>query len=185
MPNFTKKAIKQSFIKLLNMRPLSQITVKDIVEDCGINRNTFYYHYEDLPTLLKEIVTELADEVIDEYPDVDSMEQCLEVALKFALENKKAALHIFNSVNRDIFEQYLLQVCEHVLGTYINKLFGDAKISDSDKTLIIRYYKSECFGIIIEWMCSGMDDDIMQNLHRIMELRNGMAEEMIRRCEQI
>ena len=31
-----------SFIKLLNAKPLDKITVKDIVEDCGINRNTFY-----------------------------------------------------------------------------------------------------------------------------------------------
>ena len=45
MANFTRKAIKEAFLKLLNQRPLSQITVKDIVEDCGINRNSFYYHF--------------------------------------------------------------------------------------------------------------------------------------------
>ena len=41
MPNFTQNAIKQAFIKLLDERPLKQITVKDIVEECGINRNSF------------------------------------------------------------------------------------------------------------------------------------------------
>lgn len=41
MANFTKKAIRDSFVKLLNEKPISQITVKDIVEDCGVNRNTF------------------------------------------------------------------------------------------------------------------------------------------------
>lgn len=51
MANFTRKAIKDTFLKLLNQRPLTQITVKDIVEDCGINRNSFYYHFEDLPAL--------------------------------------------------------------------------------------------------------------------------------------
>lgn len=45
MPNFTKKEIKRSFIKLLNEQPLNQISVRDIVEDCGINRNSFYYHF--------------------------------------------------------------------------------------------------------------------------------------------
>ena len=45
LPGFTKRAIRNSFIRLLNERPVSQITVKDIVEDCGINRNSFYYHY--------------------------------------------------------------------------------------------------------------------------------------------
>jgi len=36
MANFTKKAIKDTFIELLNERPLSQITVKDIVEKCAL-----------------------------------------------------------------------------------------------------------------------------------------------------
>ena len=57
MANFTRKAIKEAFLKLLNQRPLSQITVKDIVEDCGINRNSFYYHFEDLPALVEELET--------------------------------------------------------------------------------------------------------------------------------
>lgn len=41
MSAYTKQAIKNSFLKLLNDRPLNQVTVKAIVEDCGINRNTF------------------------------------------------------------------------------------------------------------------------------------------------
>ena len=39
MSAYTKQAIKNSFLKLLNDRPLNQVTVKAIVEDCGINRN--------------------------------------------------------------------------------------------------------------------------------------------------
>ena len=52
MPAFTKKAIADSFLKLLREKPLDKITIKDIVEDCGINRNTFYYHFEDIPALV-------------------------------------------------------------------------------------------------------------------------------------
>ena len=43
MPTFTKAAIKATFISLLNKKPLNKITVKEIVEECGINRNSFYY----------------------------------------------------------------------------------------------------------------------------------------------
>lgn len=45
MASFTRKAIEEAFLKLLDARPLNQITVKDIVEECGVNRNTFYYHF--------------------------------------------------------------------------------------------------------------------------------------------
>ena len=41
MPAFTRNAIIDAFLQLLDERPLSKITVKDIVDACGINRNTF------------------------------------------------------------------------------------------------------------------------------------------------
>lgn len=65
MPPFAKREIKNSFIKLLTERPISQITVKDIVEDCGVNRNSFYYHFQDIPSLLEEIIVEMTAKVIE------------------------------------------------------------------------------------------------------------------------
>ena len=64
MPNFTKMAIKASFMKLIAEQPLSKITVRSIVDDCGINRNSFYYHYQDIPTLMEEIVKDDVDALI-------------------------------------------------------------------------------------------------------------------------
>ena len=119
MPNFTKTAIKQAFLKLLNERPLKQITVRDIVEECGINRNSFYYHFSDIPTLLEEIIMENARDIISQYPNVDSIETCLLAVVEFAHQNKRAILHIYNSVNRTIYEQYLWQVCEEIVKRYV------------------------------------------------------------------
>ncbi|NFF79484.1 TetR family transcriptional regulator, partial [Clostridium sporogenes] len=52
---YTKKMIREVFIKMLNERPLNKITVKDIATACEINRNTFYYYYTDIYALLSEI----------------------------------------------------------------------------------------------------------------------------------
>ena len=49
MAGFTKEIIIQTLLELLNEKPLAKITVKDIVERCGVNRNTFYYHFRDIP----------------------------------------------------------------------------------------------------------------------------------------
>ena len=59
MPSFTKQAIKMSFMKLLSEQPLNKISVRSIVEECGINRNSFYYHFQDIPALMEEIIVEL------------------------------------------------------------------------------------------------------------------------------
>ena len=91
MANFTEREIKRSFIKLLNEKPLSKISVRDIVEDCGINRNSFYYHFQDIPALLEEIVSEQSAAIIQKYPQPDSLEECFRAAFEFALSNKRAA----------------------------------------------------------------------------------------------
>ena len=130
MPNFTKMAIKATFIRLLDEKPLSQITVKDIVEECGVNRNSFYYHFQDIPTLVEEIVTEEADRIIAQYPSIDSIETCLMAALAFARENRRAVLHIYNSTNRAIYEQYLWKVCRHVVSVYGEVAFAGKDITD-------------------------------------------------------
>ncbi|HOC34407.1 MAG TPA: TetR/AcrR family transcriptional regulator, partial [Ruminococcus flavefaciens] len=152
MANLTKEAIKKSLIKLLNERPINKITVKDIVEDCGINRNSFYYHFDDIPSLLEEMINREADRIIAEHSRIESIEECLEVAVSFALENKKVVLHIHNSPNREIYESYLWRVCEHVVRTYFNTVFADRPIDEADKEILIRYHKCEGFGQIIDWL---------------------------------
>ena len=56
MAQFTQLAIRQTFLLLLEQTSLDKITVKMIVDACGISRNTFYYHYEDIPALLRDVL---------------------------------------------------------------------------------------------------------------------------------
>ena len=78
MAKFTREAIKATFLRLLEERPFSEITVKNIVEECGINRNSFYYHFQDLPSLLEEIIREESDAVIEKYSSVNSIVECFD-----------------------------------------------------------------------------------------------------------
>ena len=71
--NYTKKAIKETFISLLEEYPLSEITVKSIVDKCEINRNSFYYNYQDIPALIEEIIKEEAESIIEKYPSVSTI----------------------------------------------------------------------------------------------------------------
>src|SRR5699024_2675021 len=86
MSSFTRKAIMDSCIRLLEERPVDKLTVKDIVEDCGINRNTFYYHFADLPSLISTIMKEDAERTIQENIGVNSLWECLESAINFTLK---------------------------------------------------------------------------------------------------
>lgn len=184
MPNFTKKAIEASFMKLLNERPLNKITVKDIVDDCGINRNSFYYHFEDIPSLMKSIMNEAFDELIAQYPAFDTFEDCIKASIAFVLQNKRAFLHIYNSTSRDIFEQYLWDACEYCVSAYIRTYFSNYNISDSDREIISNYYKCLIYGQTSAWLAVGMKEDLIKQYDRLLELSNGMVAEMFRRSEK-
>ena len=184
MAGFAKKAIRDSFIKLLNERPLSQITVRDIVDACGVNRNTFYYYFQDIPQLVETIINEDANRVIQEHPSIESVEDCLNAAIRFALENRKAVLHIYHSINRDIYEQYQWRVCEHAVTTYVDGILAGLTVAEPDRNLMIDYLKCMCFGFVVGWLETGMQEGIQSRFHRICELKRGDLDAMITRCEK-
>ena len=96
----TREAIKNSFLRLLEERPLREITVKEIVGDCKVNRNSFYYHFKDIPALLEEIIRDYADGIIAR--QARSLADCLEAAASFAMEHRQAVLHINQSGHRQL-----------------------------------------------------------------------------------
>lgn len=174
MPNFTRRAIKESFLKLLNQRPLNQITVKDIVEDCGINRNSFYYHFADLPTLLEEIMAEQVSMLVESHPTIDSVQEGSDAIVEFVMRNKRAIYHIYNSLSRDVFERHLMEVCRYIVSTYLSTMLEST--DEADRATILRFHKCVCFGSIIDWLNGGMKDDVSDYFRRIRQLRLGLPE---------
>ncbi|MBR2550770.1 MAG: TetR/AcrR family transcriptional regulator [Clostridiales bacterium] len=184
MANFTKKAIKDTFIELLEDHPLSDITVKDIVEKCGINRNSFYYHYHDLPELIEEIVKEDAEEIIRKYPSVKSIVECYDAAIEFASQHRRAIMHIYKSVNREMFEGYLMEVCECLVRSYTNMVVSTESVNEGNIEIIVNYYKCVCFGLLIEWLNKGMKETDSQNFRKILVMRKDLILELLRELQE-
>lgn len=183
MASFAKDAIKESLLQLLEEKPYSKITVKDIVDRCGINRNSFYYHFDDIPSLLNEIIQDWMDSVIDEYPVILSLEDCVDITIQTAEQRKKAVLHLYNSAGREALERYLWRLCDRAARRFLTTAFPEANISDADREILIRSLKCEVFGTTIEWLEGGMKMDLAAYHHRLFALRGGVLEEMIARAE--
>ncbi len=184
MTNLTKDAIKRSFMKLLNLKPVSKITVKEIVEDCGINRNSFYYHFDDIPSLIEEILNEQADALMQESGKDVSIYTGILTAMDFALQNKTAMMHLYNSANRELFEHYLNRISSRTVSEYFEVYFTDEQICDEDKQAIVMYYKSLLVGFVIEWLGSGMKYDLSHQVQRLCELFEGTTETAVSRCRR-
>lgn len=180
MANFTEKAIKETFILLLNEKPLNKITVKDISEKCGINRNTFYYHFSDIPELLEVVLTEQAETIISEEKNA-SLYELLSYAVEFAIENKVAVYHIHKSASREMFETYLERITEKTISVFVNRKALEYNTTEVNKNAIIHYYKCLLIGLVIDWLSGGMQYELQDNLKIICALFDGAMEKALER----
>ena len=181
MVSWKRSAIMESLLKLLDERPLNKISVKDIVEDCGISRNTFYYHFEDMPSLIEAVVMEEVNRIMEQYSEISSMNECFDAAMQFCVGHRKAVYHLYNSANRNILERSLMEICEYIVTLFIDHAAHDMDIRPEDRLIIISSYKCECFGHVINWLNSGMNDEAKERFRRLCELRHGATATMLER----
>ena len=72
MPNATKQALEASLKRMMLKKPLDKITIRDITEDCGISRMTFYYHFKDIYDLVEWSCIEDASRALQDKKTYDT-----------------------------------------------------------------------------------------------------------------
>lgn len=180
--NRTKNAIIDAFWQLLEEGPCSKITVKNIVDRCQINRNTFYYHFHDIPELLELSLKQDTDLIIQTYSRLDSPMDCLVPLVEHCLKRKKALLHIYRSTQRETFISQFDRICRYAVTQYIETVTADMALLPDDKDLLIRFYKCTLVGIMLDWMDTGMSYDLLKGLGRITELLGNSIKQALLRA---
>ena len=167
----TEKTIMDAFLTLLNQYPLDKICVKDIVSACGISRNTFYYHYQDIYDLLRATFASIVDHVLQE--DVTTWQESLRSCTRFALENRRAVYHVYRSAHREQLERYLYRVTEERMDRLIRHLTAQMSISEEDVRYLTLFYKCAVVGILLEWLNADMKGDVDRLISRMGVLLEG------------
>ena len=184
MSNLTKKALRETMIKALNERPLDKIKVKELVEECGVNRNTFYYHYKDIYELLADIFETETETIAEMFQhEDDDWERIFIESSRFALENKKMIFNVYNSISRETLERYLYNVSAHIVARYVDKQAVGMNVNERDKELIILFYKHAVVGIVLEWLQRRMKDEPEAAISRLLELMNNSVKNALKNAE--
>ena len=164
--NHAEAKIEQTFLELLSKKPISEITIKEITKESGLNRNTFYYHYKNIPDVLENIIHKMVDEILDSHPaEYYSLEDCFVAAISIAKKNKEIINNIYHSSSRAIFERHLWHVCEYSVASFISSFPEYIIHNTPDEIVVIRdLFKFECFGFAIDWINRGMPDDVTEKI---------------------
>jgi len=184
---YTKNLIKEEFIKLLEEKSFNLITISEIANKCEINRNTFYYHYEDIYTLVKEVLADEIKKVDQEFDSSSSWEKSLITASSFFLEKKKAAQNLFKSIDKKDTDAYLYKICESVMSKYIENecLLKNIEATEEDKALVTNFYRIALVGLLDKWVLDGMDKSPDDFIYRLGKLFDGNIERSLRISESL
>lgn len=179
MPNFTKKAIVDTFVKLLNEQSFDKITVTDIVNECGINRNTFYYYYQDMYALVDELFRYETQRMIDEHREYATWVEGFLEATSFMRENKTAIYHLYASINRDRLEEYIFGIARTTVTDFIKAQAKGLDVADQDIEDLSTLYTVSLEGMAIEWLHTGMQRDPETYINNIARLLDGSTRELL------
>ena len=182
MSGFTKEIIIRTLFELLNEKPLAKITVKDIVERCGVNRNTFYYHFRDISDVVECALLREVDQVFERPVEVDSVLECLEVLVNLIGVNKKAMLHIYCSVQRETFTSALDKMCQYIVKQYVIHNFEEEIMEKEDMKALMHFYQCVMTGVILDWMAHRMSYDLTEYAEKLRSLYGNTFEKTLEKA---
>lgn len=163
----TKRALAEALKKTVEEKPIEKITVSDIVEKCNVTRQTFYYHFENIYSLIIWIYkTELSNALEAKNYNATWQESSLYV-FKQLRENKKFFMATYNSFwKRDIMNLLFDEIYKEMF-SLVEASENMEKISDSEKKFIANFYKYAFAGIYFDWIEGGMEENPEKIISRI------------------
>ena len=168
---YTASLMGEALLLLLEQKDYDAITVKEVCQKAGVNRSTFYLHYESMNDLLEETVDMISGrfkESLSSVPADDpskvvlTSEKYLRPYLGFIKENMRAYKvihqkdHLFNS--QKTFESFYQSIFSPAL-TH----FG---VIEEEKKYVFAFYTQGTVAIIGKWL----DDDCRDDIDMIIDL---------------
>ena len=176
MPNRTKEMLAESLMKLLARRTLDKITIQDIVDDCGYNRQTFYYHFHDIYDLIDWIFTAQTQELIEKCRACGSLDVGVEAVIAYMRENRRLILNILRSVNGEKLLDNLYRSAQSIVLSALENHPGVQELSMDYRELVAEGFKYALAGLLIDWMRAGIPEDRVNKVRTMKAVYIGALE---------
>lgn len=152
----TKKMLSASLKHCMEKKSLSKITVTDIVTDCGLNRKTFYYHFQDVPDLLKWTLEQEAVDVVKQFDLLNELEEALRFAVRYIRENSHMINCAYDSIGRDELKRFLNHDFQSIVMSIVEQIERKKNVhTDPDaKKIICNFYTEGMAGELVDLLKS-------------------------------
>ena len=187
MSQFTKKAIMDSFVELAQQMPMDKITIKKVCDNCSINRNTFYYYFQDMYALKEEIIYAKAGKLFVnlDFSTNKSWKSNLRIIGAYARKNEIFIRNLFNSMGRDAFGDYIVDVVSGMALEGINNIYETEivptgkKVSEKERKRLAYFFSKVFAETTVEWLRGKSSGDPVDTLEHGIEMLEGVVELML------
>ncbi len=182
MSEITKKALENSLKNLLLKKPVNKITINDITEDCGVNRATFYYHFQNIYDLIEWSCEEDSRKAMDGNKTYDTWKQGFLNIFHAVKENRPLILNVYRHVSHEQIIQYLYRVVYQLIINVVNECSQGMTVRDEDKRFIADFYKFAFVGIMLDWIKQDMKPSPEKIIERLSIFIEGDILRMLEKC---
>lgn len=153
----TKNKLANSLIELLKTNNIDNLTISDIVEKCGVNRQTFYYHFKDMNDFLRWTFD---TRIFTHSPNVnlDNWTEFMDSIIENVRENERFVYEAFHSKHRGSLEQHLYEYIYKFVYNVVDKSHHNS-LNASEKDFYSRFYAYSLGGFILSWIIHNLKDD--------------------------
>lgn len=173
MSQTTKRALEASLKHLLLQKPLNKITISDITEDCGVNRMTFYYHFQDIYDLVEWSCVEDAARALQGKKTYETWQEGFLNIFRAVQENKPFIMNVYHSVSREQVELYLYKLTYDLLIGVVEECSAGMTVREEDKQFIADFYKYALVGLMLNWIKNDMREEPQSIVDRLSVLVQG------------
>lgn len=165
----TKLKMAEALKRLVPVIPFEKITVSDITNECGIHRQTFYYHFQDKYELLDWLLyNELLSPFIDGF-NLDNMYDKIFNAF-LTIYNEKEFYQYALRVDGGYFSKYVSRIAAEQFGEIVTKLGNDNGIpcQESEGLFLSEFIGFGITGVVVDWVRKGFIETPEQLKQRII-----------------
>ena len=156
----TKSQLRKGLAHLMKEKSIGEITVKELVDEVDINRSTFYLHYSDIPTLLREIENEMMDEMkraIHDHPidrENDSAFSFIKDIFQVLDRNREIGCALIGPYGDIGFIHKMEDLLEENSREVLLQMFPE---KSGEMNYFYSYCLNGCLGLVKTWLEDGED----------------------------
>lgn len=170
----TKRMFSAALKRAMEHKPLSRITVSELVRACGVNRKTFYYHFEDIYALLKWTLEREAVEVVKNFDLLVDTEDAVSFVIDYARANRHLLNCAYDSIGRAEMRRFFLSDFMDIVSSAIDRTEAEAglQVDKGFKRFLADFYTEALAGILIHLFTDSVPydrEEIQKNILLILK----------------